>query len=208
MLKLLQSAFLALIAHNTNAAPPSQPMEYPLILNKLTAIEQFYHIKAGVYAEDTNTGQIIIYHARDRFPFQSTVKFIGVSALLAKDQNKPLLQKKVWVRPTNLIFWHPISGNYVNQQVSLQTLAEGALSYSDNPAINIIIHQLGGLSAINQFARNLGSTSFNLKHYEADLNSNPDQDADTSTPQEMGLNIKKIVLGNILLESSSMPSGR
>jgi beta-lactamase class A len=121
-----------------------------------------------------------------------------VSALLAKDKNTSLLQKKVLVRSADLIFWHPISGKYVNQQASLQILAEGAISYSDNPAINIIIRQLGGLSAINQFAHNTGNASFNLKHYETDLNSDPNQDADTSTPQDMGLSVKKIVLGDVL----------
>ena len=102
------------------------------------------------------------------------------------------------MRPADLIFWHPISGKYVNQPVSLQTLAEGAISYSDNPAINIIIRQLGGIEAVNQFARNIGNASFNLRHYEADLNSDPSLDADTSTPEDMGLSVKKIILGDIL----------
>jgi beta-lactamase class A len=37
-------------------------------------------------------------------------------------------------------------------KVSLQTLAEGAISYSDNPATNLIIKALGGLEKMNQYA--------------------------------------------------------
>jgi beta-lactamase class A len=198
MLKTLLITLFALMTHSASGASPSSHIKNPLILKKLQALEQTYHIKAGIYAEDTNSGQIIAYHAHDRFPFQSTVKLIGVSALLAKDQSTPIVQRTVRVRRQDLIFWHPISGKYLNQQVPLHTLAEGAISYSDNPAINIIFHELGGLSNINNFAHRIGNTSFKLSHYEANLNSDPLNDKDTSTPQDMGLSVKNIVLGKVL----------
>ncbi len=157
MLKLLQIIIISFIANNVSAS--SQPIDVkpPIVDNKLQAIEREHHLKVGLYALDTNSGHVITYHANDRFPFQSTCKFIGVSALLASD--KPLLEKKVSVSPKELIFWSPISGQYVNQKVPLKTLAAGAISYSDNTAINIIIRELGGLGSINQFAHHIGKAN-------------------------------------------------
>ena len=198
MLKYLQAVIMLVLANSVGASTQVHDIKPPLINKKLHAIENEYHLKVGVYALDTNSEHVIAYRAHDRFPFQSTCKFIGVSALLAKDTKEHLLQQKVLVRPQDLLFWHPISGQYVNQQVPLQTLAEGAVSYSDNPAINIIIERVGGLKAINQFAHSLGNTSFKMEHYEINLNSKPNTDADTSTPQEMGLSVKKILLGTVL----------
>ncbi len=196
MLKLLQIIIISFIANNVSAS--SQPIDVkpPIVDNKLQAIEREHHLKVGLYALDTNSGHVITYHANDRFPFQSTCKFIGVSALLASD--KALLEKKVSVSSKELIFWSPISGQYVNQKVPLKTLAAGAISYSDNTAINIIIRELGGLGSINQFAHHIGNSSFKIAHYEVNLNSNPKINEDTSTPKDMALSIKKIMLEDVL----------
>ncbi|HAT1727772.1 TPA: class A beta-lactamase [Legionella pneumophila] len=196
MLKLLQIIFISLITNNVSASSQPNDVKPPIVDTKLQAIEREHHLKIGIYALDTNSGRVITYHAHDRFPFQSTCKFIGVSALLASD--KTLLEKKVLINPKELLFWHPISGQYVNQKVPLKTLAEGAISYSDNTAINIIIHELGGLGAINQFAQSIDNSSFKMAHYEVNLNSNPQINEDTSTPKDMALSLKKIMLGNIL----------
>ena len=173
ILKILQTVIILFIANNVGASPQFQNEKHVIIDKKLQAIEREHHLKIGVYALDTNNRHVIAYHADDRFPFQSTCKFIGVSALLAS--NKPLLAKEIFISPTTLLPWHPISGKYVNRKVPLQTLAEGAISYSDNPAINIIIRELRGLKAINQFARSIGNASFNMQHYEINLNSNPNK---------------------------------
>lgn len=197
MFKLLQTIIILFFANSVSASSHPNVVSPPVI-NKLHLIEREHHLKIGVYALDTNNGRVIAYHANDRFPFQSTCKFIGVSALLAS--NKPLLDKKILISPQDLLFWHPISGRYVNQYVTLKTLAEGAISYSDNTAINSIIHNLGGLKAINQFAHSIGNSSFVMNHYEIKLNSNPNKEADTSTPKDMALSIKKILLGTVLNE--------
>ena len=198
MLKLLQAIIILFIANNVGASPQLQNAKHRIIDNELHAIEREHHLKIGVYALDTNSRHVVAYHANDRFPFQSTCKFIGVSALLAKDSKEQLLRKKVLIRPQDVLFWHPVSGKYVNQKVPLQTLAEGAISYSDNTAINMIIRELGGLKAINQFAHSIDTASFNMQHYEINLNSNPNHDADTSTPKDMALSIQKIMLGMVL----------
>lgn len=196
MLKLLQTSLILLITNYANASSAIKPSS---IDEKLQTIEQTYHVKIGVYALDTNNNQVIAYHAEDKFPFQSTCKFVGAAALLA---NNELPNKTVIIGQQAILPWHAISGQYINRPVTLKRLAEGAVSYSDNTAINTIIHELGGLKAINQFAHDLGNTSFDIKHYEMNLNSDPHNTADTSTPKDMGLMTQKLLLGDVLTPKS------
>lgn len=84
ILQLLQTVIILFIANNVGASPQLNDLK-PIINNKLQAIEREHHLKVGVYALDTNSGQVIAYHANDRLPFESNCKFIGVSALLAKE---------------------------------------------------------------------------------------------------------------------------
>ncbi len=192
-LKFIQTTIAVLILNHAHAS-----IKHDTTYEKLHAIEHEYHLKIGVYALDTNSNQVISYHENDRFPFQSTFKLIGVSTLLAQDNQKRLLEKKVFIHPKDIVFWHPVSGKYVNQYVSLRTLAEAAISYSDNTAINVILHELGGVKSVNKFARKIGNHSFILEHYESKLNSNPHLNADTSTPKDMGLSVQKILLETVL----------
>lgn len=179
----------------------SKPYEVT-VDKKLKTLEQKFNKKIGLYAIDTNSGKIISYRGDETFPFQSTFKFMGVAALLHQDQSKPILQKKVFISPQQLLMWHPISGLYINQKVSLKTLAEGAISYSDNTAINLIVDELGGLDKINHFARMVGNNTFNLKHYELNLNSNPSNNEDSSTPKDMAISTQNILLGDMLSDSN------
>lgn len=178
----------------------SKPADETSIDIKLKRLEHRIDGQIGFYAIDTNSGKIIAYRENQTFPFQSTFKLMGVAALLHHDQSTPMLQKRIFINPEQLLMWHPISGLYLNQQVSLQTLAEGAVSYSDNTAINLIMRELGGLDKVNHFARMAGNLSFNLKHYELNLNSNPGSNEDASTAKDMAISVKNIVLGNILSE--------
>ena len=185
---------LLILMHNAYAHETLRPTTR----SKLHLIEQKYHIKAGIYAVDTNNERVIAHNEHEQFSFQSTCKFIGVAALLVANMQQPLLNKKISIHPQDLVYWHPISGKYLNQQVSLKKLAEGAVSYSDNTAINKIMLSLGGLKAINTFAHSIGNSSFNITHYEADLNSDARKKVDTTTPQEMAKSIQKILLGSLL----------
>lgn len=157
-------------------------------------IEKASHLKIGVYVHDTNNHRIIAFRENERFPLQSTSKMMIVAAMFKKN----LEQKRVSVLEKDLIFWHPISGKYLNKKVSLKTLAEAAISYSDNPATNLIIKELGGLKKVNQFARSISNNSFRLSHYESHLNSNPKRKEDTSTPKDMGYSVEQLLLTDVL----------
>jgi beta-lactamase class A len=165
----------------------------------LQKLESNFNGKIGVYAIDTNNNQIIAYRANERFPMQSTFKLIAVSALLQQSNNdRKRLKEKIHYTEGDLISWHPITGKYVKSGMSLEKLSEAAITYSDNPAINLIIKKLGGPKFITDFAHSLGNKTFNLVHYEPNLNSNPKYRDDTSTPKDMAISVKKLTLGNVL----------
>lgn len=169
---------------------------------KLEQLENNFHGKIGVYAINTNNNQVIAHRADERFPVQSTIKLMVVSALLQQsDKRSNLLQQKIHYTKNDLIFWHPVTGMHVASGMTLAALSEAAMSYSDNTAANLIIKKLGGPKTITNFARSIGNNTLNLEHYEGSLNSNPKIQDDTATPKDMAISLQKLTLGNILSQS-------
>lgn len=166
---------------------------------KLDNLEKSFDGKIGVYAINTNNNQIIAYRADERFTVQSTMKLIGVSALLKKStNNKNLLQEKIHYTKNDLMFWHPITGKYVTSGMTPEALSEAAISYSDNTAMNLLMKKFGGPQFVTDFAHSIGNMTFNVEHYEGDLNSNREDPHDTSTPKDMAISLQKLTLGNVL----------
>src|SRR5262245_21274904 len=177
----------------------TQSVESTQAQNKLEELEKSFDGKIGVYAMNTGNNQIIAYRAEERFPVQSTMKLIGVAALLKKSQSNPnLLQEKIRYSKDDLIHWHPITRKYVNSGMTLEALAEAAMSYSDIPAINLIMKTLGGPKVVTDFAHSIGNKSFNVEHYDGNLNSDPKSIEDTATPKDMAISVQKLTLGNVL----------
>ena len=172
------------------------------VQENLANLEKTFDGRIGVYAINTDNQEVIAYRADERFPVQSTMKLISVGALFKASENDPnVLQEKIHYTQNDLIFWHPITGKYLNMGMTLGGLAEATMTYSDNPAANLIIKQLGGPEAITDFAHSIGNESFNLEHYEGNLNSNPNNTEDSSTPHDMAISVEKLLLGNGLTPS-------
>lgn len=165
----------------------------------LDQLEKNFDGKIGVYALDTNTNEMISHRADERFPIQSTYKFIGAAALLkASAEHKVSLNKVIHYTKNDLSIWQPVTGQHLNTGMTLKALAEATVSYSDTPAMNIITKSMGDPTFVSDFAHSIGNDSFNISHYEGNLNSNPDNKDDTSTPKDMAMSVKKILLGSVL----------
>lgn len=179
----------------------TQQIKATQIQGKLENLEKQFDGRIGVYAINTNNNQIIAYRADERFPVQSTMKLIGVAALLKQsDNDKSLLQEKIHYTKNDLSYWDPVTGQYINSGMTLEALSEAAMSYSDNTAMNLIMKKLGGPKFVTDFAHSIGNKTFNIEHYEGDLNSNPKDKHDTSTPKDMATSLQKLTLGNILVQ--------
>lgn len=197
---LFLTCFILLI--NISASANTQSVNFSQFQKQLEKLEKSFDGKIGVYAIDTTNNKIIAYHSDDRFPVQSTFKLIGVSALLKRSiNNKKLLNEKIHYTKNDLMFWHPVTGQYVSKGMTLEALSEASISYSDNTAANLITKKLGGPQVVTDFAHAIGNQSFNVEHYECDLNSNPRDHHDTSTPKDMAISLQKLLLGNVLAEN-------
>lgn len=200
-MKPLRFIILAISLISTTTFANTQHVSFVSAQKKLAVLEKDFKGKIGVYAIDTNSGEVISYRANELFPVQSTFKTIGVAALLKQSEhNKNLLNEKIHYSRKDLTFWDPVTGKYIHNGMTLKALAEAAISYSDNPAINFIMEKLGGLKAINAFAHQIGNKTFSLEHYEPNLNSNPKNLDDSSTPKDMALSLQKLTLGNVLAQ--------
>jgi beta-lactamase class A len=94
-----------------------------------------------------------------------------------------------------------VTGKYLKNGMTLEALSEAAITYSDNPAMNLIMKKLGGPNSITDFGHSIGNMTFNVEHYEGNLNSNPNDSHDTSTPKDMAVSLQKLMLGNVLAPS-------
>jgi len=191
-----------LFISNSNFAMANS-VEVNSVEQRLARLEKEFDGKIGIYAINTGNNQVIAYRANDRFPVQSTFKLIGVSALLKEsDKKSDLLNEVIHYTKNDLLVWHPITGRHVKDGMTLEALSEAAMSYSDNTAINLIMKKLGGPENVTNFARSIGNNSFNITHYERDLNSDLSNKQDTSTPMDMATSVNKLLYSNILSTNS------
>ena len=195
----MKKAFLSIAIFTIITKSFAQPS---IIDNNLKQLETSFNGHIGVYAVDTNNNQIISYRANERFPVQSTMKMIGAAALLKLSESNPnLLQEKIHYTKNDLITWAPVTRNYLESGMTLQDLAEAAVTYSDNAAINLIMKKFGGVNFATNFAHSIGNNSFNVSHYDGYMNSNPKSPEDTATPKDMAISVQKLIIGDTLAKS-------
>lgn len=170
-----------------------------IVQAKLAALEIFSGGQIGVSAINTANNTQIQYRSEKRFPFQSTFKVIAVSAILKQSMTNPhLLQKRLFYKKQDIVFWSPITKKHLADGMTISELCAAAMMFSDNTAINLLIKKLGGLKAVNAFAHSLGNNIFKLVNWEPKLNSNPNDLRDTSTPAAMAKVLEKLAFGKAL----------
>lgn len=192
----------AIIFFNKNVSANNIHSAYVNVENQLQKMEKSFDGKIGVYAIDTNNNKIISFRSNERFPVQSTMKFMAVAALLKQSEsNINLLQEKINYSKNDLIPWSPVTSVHLSSGMTLEDLAEAATSFSDNAAVNVIMKKFGGPKFTTDFAKLIGNNTYNVSHYDGYMNSEPNNDQDTSTPNDMALSVEKLTLGSILPEA-------
>ncbi|WP_174847621.1 class A beta-lactamase BlaA [Yersinia artesiana] len=185
-----------------NFALPSWAAAIPGSLDKqLAELEQSAHGRLGIAMINTANGSKILYRGSQRFPFCSTFKFMLAAAVLGQSQSQPnLLNKHINYHESDLLSYAPITRKNLAHGMTVSELCAATIQYSDNTAANLLIKELGGLAAVNQFARSIGDQMFRLDRWEPDLNSAlPNDPRDTTTPAAMAASMNKLVLGDALL---------
>lgn len=177
----------------------TQQIKPTSIAKKLAELETSFDGRIGIFAINTANNMRIQYRAQEHFPFQSTFKVIGVSAILKQSMaDSHLLQQKITYTKQDLVYWSPITEKHLSDGMTISELCAAAIMFSDNTAINLLMKKLGGPEAVTAFARSIGDNIFKLDSWEPELNSNPSDLRDTSTPEAMGKSLQQLAHGNTL----------
>ena len=160
--------------------------------------------RLGVAVLDLETGEALAHKARQRFPMCSTFKFVLAGCVLARvDQGRENLGRKIPVRASDLVSHAPTVEKHVGDSMSLADLCEAAITQSDNAATNLILGQIGGPAGFTAFARGLGDPVTRLDRWEPLMSeASPGDVRDTTSPQSMLENMRRLVLGNTLTQAS------
>ncbi|HHL2500451.1 TPA: class A beta-lactamase BlaA [Yersinia enterocolitica] len=184
-----------------NFSLPTWAAAIPGSLDKqLAALEHSAKGRLGIAMINTGNGTKILYRGAQRFPFCSTFKFMLAAAVLDQSQSQPnLLNKHINYHESDLLSYAPITRKNLAHGMTVSELCAATIQYSDNTAANLLIKELGGSAAVNQFARSIGDQMFRLDRWEPDLNTAlPNDPRDTTTPAVMAASINKLVLGDAL----------
>ena len=162
--------------------------------------------RLGVSVLDTNTGVPIHHRGDERFPMCSTFKVLASAAVLKAAGSKlEGLERRVRIEQADLVEYSPVTGKHVGGEgMSLRELCEAAITMSDNTAGNALLKNIGGPAGLTSFARSLGDNITRLDRIETELNeATPGDPRDTTTPNAMAANYRRLLLGDVLL-----PEGR
>lgn len=181
----------------------SQLVHAENIISQLKALEATTEGRLGIFALNTQNGEIIEYRANEIFPTGCTSKVMGVAAVLKKSMTEPaLLDTKVNYAKKDLAQWSPVTKQYLHEGMTIQALCAASISFSDNTAMNLLLKPIGGVQGMNAFARSIEDQAFSQDHdwpreaYSGGIHNVKD----ASTPKAMVESLRKIMLGDVLAE--------
>lgn len=172
---------------------------------ELDRIERSVNGRLGVSVIDTASGVKFSHRGGERFPLCSTFKLLAAAAVLRHvDNGTQRLDRRVVFSSKDLVPYSPVTEKHAGEWgMTVAELCEAAITRSDNTAGNLLLASIGGPGAITNFARSLGDTVTRLDRIEPALNeATPGDPRDTTSPDNMGANIEKLVLGNALKPES------
>lgn len=166
----------------------------------LASLEAQFDAIIGLYAVDEQTGRTLSYRDGESFAMASTFKTYAAARVLQKAERGELsLQDSVYIEPSELVDYSPVTAPHAGASMTLAQLAAAALQHSDNTAANLLLKTIGGPSAITEFARSIGDDRTRLDRWEPELNSAiPGDPRDTSTPRALGTGYRSLISGDIL----------
>lgn len=165
---------------------------------EFTQLETRYQATLGVYALDTGSGRTVSFQPDQRFAFCSTIKAFAAAELLHRDTDAQLGQTVTYTS-ADLVDYSPVTSLHVTGGMSLTAVMTAAIEVSDNTALNLMLHQLGGPQGLQAALRGLNDTTTDADRPEPTVNSAlPGDVRDTSTPHALAEDLRAYVLGDVL----------
>jgi beta-lactamase class A len=166
----------------------------------IAMLEQQNGGRLGVMVTDAGTGDTIQHRSDERFPLCSTFKFLAAAAILRRvDAGSEKLDRRIIYGTSDLVTYSPITKDHVGEGMPLDAVCAAAIEWSDNTAGNLMLGAIGGPEGLTRYVRSLGDSVTRLDRTETALNSAiPGDERDTTSPQAMIADIRRILLGEEL----------
>lgn len=169
------------------------------------AIEAETGGRVGVFALDTGTGRWLAHRPDERFAMCSTFKLPLVAAVLSRvDRARLSLDERVAYAESDLLEHSPVTRAHVGAgSMSVEALAEAAITVSDNAAANLLLSKVDGPAGLTSFVRDLGDHVTRFDRREPELNENtPGDPRDTTSPRAMVTSMQTLFFGQALSKTS------
>ena len=171
----------------------------------LAAIEARVGGRVGVHALDTGTGRALGRRADERFAMCSTFKWVLAAAVLARvDRGDLSLAERVPFGSADLLEHAPATRAHAAEgAMTVEALAEAAVTVSDNTAANLLLARVEGPAGFTRFLRAAGDQVTRLDREEPSMNEHaPGDPRDTTTPRAMVGAMRAILCGDDLSATS------
>src|SRR6266576_2168347 len=183
----------------------STPVSTSDFANRILPIEERAGARIGVAALDTGSSKRLDYRSEERFPMCSTFKFLAAAAVLKRvDGGQEKLDRFVSYAAKDILEYAPVTKAHLKDGgMTLGALCAAAIEQSDNTAGNLLLDAIGGPVGLTKFARSIGDEMTRLDRKEPELNSAiPGDERDTTSSAAMCADMQRLLLGNMLSESS------
>lgn len=161
----------------------------------LSALEARHGGRLGICVQDKQA--VVQWRSDERFLYCSTFKlFLAAATLQRVMQGLERFDRQVPVVAADLLSHAPMTERAVGGTLSIRDLCRAAVEFSDNPAANILIRELGGLDALRAWYRSKGDRFTSIDRVEPQLNR-PDGDKDTTSPAQTVRNLNAILTGTL-----------
>ncbi|MBD7956478.1 class A beta-lactamase [Microbacterium sp. Sa4CUA7] len=168
-----------------------------LVEDELVGLEREYDATIGVMAVDTATGESVSYGDDRRFGFASTIKAFAAAAFLQSVPSPDRDELVRWTAEEAAAAGHaPVTSQHVEDGLTYAQLAEAAVRFSDNAALNLVLDRIGGPAALDDALAGLGDTTTEVVNDEPTLNAiEPGSTEDTTTAAAFTASLARILDG-------------
>ena len=183
----------------------STPVPTSDFANRILSIEERTGARIGVTVLDTGSGKRLDYRSEKRFPMCSTFKFLAAAVVLKRvDDGQEKLDRFISYGAKDILEYAPVTKAHLKDGgMTLGALCAAAIEQSDNTAGNLLLDAIGGPVGLTNFVRSIGDDMTRLDRKEPELNGAiPGDERDTTTPAAMCADMQRLLLGNLLSESS------
>lgn len=184
----------------TPAITTPQPRLDAASEGRLLALEQEYDATIGVVAMDTGSGESVSFGGDRRFGFASTIKALAAAEFLRSTREEERGELVRWTADeAEAAGYAPVTSQHVDEGLTYAELAEAAVRFSDNAALNLIFDRIGGPRALDEALADLGDTTTQVENDEPTLNTiEPSSSEDTSTPAALTASLAAYLDGSTL----------